>query len=270
MNLCVFSKHLQNLGFAELGRALKSIGVHAVDLTVRPGGHVEPDQVADRLPEAVDALGAEGVRVAMITTAITDAADPLARPVLEAAADRGVRFFKLGYYPYEGFGTLRAALAEVRPRLRDLAAMAAELGLWAGFHNHSGRYLGAHLAHVRELLEDLDPDAIGSYYDCGHAAVEGTHRGWMQGLDDLADRVRMVAVKDLDVGRPAEDRASRVVPLGQGVVRWRELVPLVKRLAPQLGPVSHHGEYGGCSNDEVLERVRKDIAFFNILWDKAE
>ncbi|MFO7898297.1 MAG: TIM barrel protein [Planctomycetota bacterium] len=270
MDCCVFSKHLQDYDFGELGRALSGIGVDGVDLTVRPGGHVEPEEAADRLPEAVDALKQEGVRVRMITTAITDAAEPHAGDVLEAAAGEGIRFFKLGYYPYDGFGTLRAGLAEVKAKLRDLAAMASELGLWAGFHNHSGPYVGAHLAHVRELLDDLDPDAIGSYFDVGHATVEGAFRGWLLGLDDLADRVRMIAVKDLDVKRGDAKWPTTTRPLGEGLVQWRRLIPVLKQIERNVGPISHHGEYGDLSAAEVCEQVRRDIAFFDRIWEENE
>ena len=270
MDVCVFSKHLQDYGFAELGRALKSIGVDGVDLTVRPGGHVEPEQAADRLPEAVETLGAEGVHVSMITTAVTAADEPQARPVLETAAAHGIRYFKLGYYRYDGYGTLKAAMAEVRAKLRDLADLAKDLGLWAGVHNHSGPYVGANPAHVAALTADLDPDAIGSYFDIGHATVEGAGRGWMQGLDELAGRVRMLAIKDLVVARTEKPYRGEVVPLGEGLVAWRSYVGVLKQIAPDLGPVSHHGEYGDLSAAQVLKQVKRDKAFFDDVWEQAE
>jgi sugar phosphate isomerase/epimerase len=270
MDVCVFSKHLQEFGFAELGRKLRGVGIDGVDLTVREGGHVEPAEVADRLPEAVETLRTEGVHVAMITTNVTDAAAPNSRLVLETAATQGIGFFKLGYYPYDGFGTLRAAMAEVKAKLGDLAAMAKELGLWAGYHNHSGPYIGANLAHLRELIADLDPSAIGSYFDCGHATIEGAFRGWELGLDDLADRVRMVAVKDMVTGNPKENWPSHVAPLGEGLVQWHRMIPVLKKLSPHIGPLSHHGEYGGKSGDEVIAQVARDRDFFDAIWKEAE
>jgi sugar phosphate isomerase/epimerase len=270
MNTCVFSKHLQEFGFAELGRRLRGIGVDGVDLTVRPGGHVEPEAAAETLPAAAAALEQEGVAVTMITTAITSADDPHARTVLEAAAKTGVRFYKLGYYGYDGFGTLRSAMAEVKPKLRDLAALSKELGLWAGFHNHSGPYVGACLPHVRELVEDLDPDAIGSYLDVGHAAVEGGFKGWLLGMDDLSGRIRMLALKDLILTADGAARPIDVVPMGEGLVRWDELAGVLRKLADRIGPVSFHGEYGGHTGEEVLAMVAQDIAFFEGVWNKTK
>jgi len=263
MELCVFSKHLQQLSFSELGRALRGIGVTGVDLTVRPQGHIEPEAVRDRLPEAAEALRAEGVTIRMLTTAVTDANAPHARAVFETAARLGIRYLKLGYFPYRGLGTLRAALADAKARLKDLAALAAERGVFAGCHNHSGPNIGANLVHLRELIEDLDPRHIGIYLDPAHAFVEGMYRGWLQALDDVADRVRMLAVKDMAI-RPGDDFPA--VPMGQGVVRWAEVIPALKTIAPQLGPVSIHAEVG-LPLAETLRLAADETAYFRRLWE---
>ena len=42
MQLVMFSKHLGALSIPEAGQAIKGLGFDGVDLTVRPGGHVEP------------------------------------------------------------------------------------------------------------------------------------------------------------------------------------------------------------------------------------
>ena len=266
MDICVFSKHLQEWDFSELGRNLKRAGFDGVDLTVRPGGHIEPETAADQLPEAAALLAQEGVHVSMITTAITSVEEPHARTLLETASRTGIRYFKIGYYLYDGFRSLRKGLGEAAARLRDIAALSGELGLWGGFHNHSGPYLGAHVAHVRRLLDDLDPNAIGSYFDIGHATVEGAAQGYLLGLDELADRIRMLALKDFVIRpEPAAYRGS-TVPMGEGLVAWTTVVDVLKEIAPKLGPVSYHGEYKNLTAEEVLAQVVKDKAFFEGLW----
>src|SRR5689334_6633119 len=83
--IAVFSKHLQWLPFADVGPVIAESGFRAVDLTVRPDGHVLPDRVEDDLPRAVETLRRAGLTVPMMTTAITDANDPLTRRVLTTA-----------------------------------------------------------------------------------------------------------------------------------------------------------------------------------------
>src|SRR5690606_6677759 len=63
----VFSKHLQFLDYAELAREVKAIGLDGVDLSVRKGGHVLPENVATDLPKATETIRAAGLDVAMIT-----------------------------------------------------------------------------------------------------------------------------------------------------------------------------------------------------------
>src|SRR6186713_1843349 len=67
-NLCFFSKHLPRMNARELAQSLKALGFDGVDLTVRPGGHVDPKKVAAELPAFVDAIRHEGMAVPMITT----------------------------------------------------------------------------------------------------------------------------------------------------------------------------------------------------------
>lgn len=267
MEFCVFSKHLQDYDFAKLGPAVKEIGVEAVDLTVRPNGHVLPEEVKDRLPEAVSTLKAEGVSVAMITTAILAADEPHTRDILETAAAQGIKFYKLGYYKYEGFGTLRNALAEIKAKLCGIAAMAKDLGIRAGYHNHSGNNIGALPLHVKELIADTDPEAMCAYFDIGHAAVEGAASGWLQGFDDLADRIHMLALKDLQVGPTAKD-GVKVAAMGEGLVQWEKYIPALKTIENQIGPASFHCEYRKPSA-EVVQLGKRDKAFFDGMWKSS-
>src|SRR4029453_3932781 len=98
--IAVFSKHLQWLPFADVGPVIADSGFRAVDLPVRPGGHVLPERVEDDLPRAVETLRRSGLSVPMMATAITDASDPLTRRVLETARKLGVSHYRMGYWTY--------------------------------------------------------------------------------------------------------------------------------------------------------------------------
>src|SRR6185503_20154455 len=64
--LCFFSKHLPKMDAPRLGRTLKTLGFGGVDLTVRPGGHIDPTRVATDLPPFVAGVRQEGLSVPMI------------------------------------------------------------------------------------------------------------------------------------------------------------------------------------------------------------
>src|SRR5579872_600694 len=122
--LCLFSKHLPKLNYSELARTVKQIGFDGVDLTVRPEGHVLPGRVVEDLPRALETLRGAGLSVPMITTGLTSANDPAARPTIETAGRLGVPRFKLGYWNYRDQESIEARLADVRRDVAGLAALA--------------------------------------------------------------------------------------------------------------------------------------------------
>lgn len=269
----MFSKHMQDLPPDEVGRRLKGIGIDHVDLTVRDGGHVAPERALDDLPRAAEALGKSGVKIGMLTTQITSADSPHTEPLLRTAAALGVRYYKLGYFTYRQFGSLRRLREEALARLRDLAAMNMELGIKGGYHNHSGSYLGANLHDISWLMDRLPHEAMGAYFDGAHSMIEGSGGSWKLGIDLLGERIIMLAVKDFywsdgQTGLVKGRRhTARTCPLEQGQTRWPEMLTLLNHLDFN-GPVSLHSEYQGAASfqdlttDEVIAQTAKDKATF--------
>lgn len=271
--LCVFSKHLAGPTLGETARRLKAMDIHTIDLTVRPGGHVEPAQVADALPRAVEELGREGVRVAQLTTNILDATDAETHPLLETAAKLGIGFYKLGYYHYKEFGTLRKMRTEIAAKMKDLAALNMELGIQAGFHNHSNNFVGASLWDIDYVLQDISPKAIGLYFDPAHATIEGGGRVWELGMDLFQDRIVMLAVKDYEWVEGQGYTGGRRFkvqwcPLERGNTRWPEVLRHLHTF-DYSGPISLHSEYQGKSSwrdlttHEVFEQTAVDARVFH-------
>ena len=86
----VISKYLQYMDYKTLAKTCREIGLDGVDLTVRPGGHVEPDKVDTDLPAAVEAIRAEGLSVPMITTNYNNVDGPNVRGVFARAGALGI------------------------------------------------------------------------------------------------------------------------------------------------------------------------------------
>ena len=62
MKICIFSKQLQWLNYQEMATAVADMGYDGIDLTVRKGGHVLPEKVAEDLPKAVEAATKAGIK----------------------------------------------------------------------------------------------------------------------------------------------------------------------------------------------------------------
>jgi len=270
----MFSKMLQQLSIAEAGDAIARMGFDGVDLTVRDKGHVLPENVAAELPPAVELLHSKGLVVGMLTTQVTSAADPYAGDIFHTAAECGVTRLKLGYWLYNGFGTVKESIAKVRADLRGLEALALEHGVTACIHTHSGNFVTADPAICSMLVEGLDPEAIGIYVDAGHIVLEGGYGVWKQGLDLVSDRVRLVAAKCFGwYPEPnGELRVLRwrpkILPFDKGMTDWPAFFTCLKAI-PYDGFISLHSEYNDLSLDELLKQTEADLTHAKAAWAAA-
>lgn len=252
--ILLFSKHLPDLAWGDLGVAVRQAGFEGVDLTVRPAGHVLPERVTDDLPRAVAAIRDAGCLVGMLTTGLTKP-DAKARAVFAAARAVDVPRLKAGYYRY-AFADVRRELADASSDFRGLVAMAGEARVTLAYHNHSG-YIGAPVWDALQMIEGLPATATGLYFDVRHATVEGGEAGWRVALQMAAPHLRMLAMKDFYWEKSREGR-WRVVdcPIGEGMVDWKTFGAELRR-ARFSGPISIHVEYepGGRTPVEKRERM---------------
>jgi len=238
--LCFFSKHLPNMDAPRLARAMKTLGFGGVDLTVRPGGHIDPKRVAQDLPPFVEGIRKEGVSVPMITTELVSDADPAARPTFDTAASLRIPYLKPGYYRY-AFVDARREVEAAAAQLRGLAALSTRSGVHLGFHNHAG-YIGGGIWDIAPVIEALDPTAVGYYFDVRHAVVEGGDGGWRTAFSVVAPRLSMIALKDFFWEKTATGWRQQNCPMGEGMVNWKVYFGMLAKAGFQ-GPASLHLEY---------------------------
>jgi len=266
----VFSKHLQWLDYRGMAETAAEVGFDGVDLTVRPGGHVLPERVEDDLPKAVEAAHKAGIQIRMVTTAITDPRDALARSILATAGKLGIRYYRMGYYRYTDDRPIPEQLSEIKPMLADLAALNEQHGLAGSYQNHAGaKYVGAPLWDLYWLLRDLDPRWLGSQYDVRHATVEGG-TSWSNTLRLLGPHINTLVAKDFRWAQQGGKWRAENCPLGEGMVDFPAYFKILKR-ERIAAPVSLHLEYpiGGAehgarrlttSREHVTNAMRRDLS----------
>ena len=270
MKLVMFSKHLQELPLPKVADTLLDLGLQGVDLTVRPGGHIEPAEVETKLPQALDVFNDKGLDIGMLTTAILDAREPHAEAIFATAAECGIGALKLGYYLCEHFGSFWSDFARTMVQLDGLEGLAADYGVSANLHIHCGPFVTATAQTVSMLLEDRDPRYVGAFVDSGHMAIEGGYGGWVQGLDMLAGRINLVALKAMGWTRDEQPGAAAwrlmMVPLDQGIIDINLFLQHAKTSGFD-GTVTFHSEYQGShsfrdlSLPELIEQTRQDVAY---------
>jgi sugar phosphate isomerase/epimerase len=226
---------------------------------VRKGGHVLPERAAEDLPRAVEAIRAHQLTVPMITTEIVDASEKDARPLLATASRCGVKLWKTGYWRYSEQENPVATFLRVKAAMAQLGALSHEFGMTAGFHNHSGNYVGASATwDVREILAGIDPRDAGYYFDVCHATAEGGVYGWQLAMRLAGPRLKMVALKDFQWMK----NKMTMCPMGEGVVDWSKYFAALAQGGFQ-GPISLHLEYKTADERGAMARdaefARKQI-----------
>lgn len=240
-DICVFSKHLQWLDYDAMAETAAEIGFDGVDLSVRPGGHVLPERVTDNLPRAVEAVKKAGLHVPMMTTKIQDANDRYTEPVLKTASNLDIGYYRMGYLSYDDQLGVAGSLKRLKSTMADLAGINKKYHIHGAYQNHAGTRVGGPVWDLWELLKDLDANWMGCQYDVRHATVEGGS-SWPLGMKLLAPFIRTTVIKDFHWEKKDGKWKIANVPLGEGMVDFKQYFKLVKSLNIG-GPISMHFEY---------------------------
>lgn len=275
--ICLFTDHLDDFGYGygEVASMLAELGVAGPDLTVRPGGLIPPERVAEELPKAAAAFRERGLSIPMISTGLTSANDPAARATLAAMSNLGIRYYKPGYYPYRDATDWRPQLEAARRELAGLVQLGRERNVVAGFHNHSGPTIGGALWDSWQVLRPLDPQWIGFYFDPAQATIEGGRHAWKLNFQRISPRLKMVAIKDFVWEKTNGKWQTRWCHLGEGMVDWPEFFRLLAGVSFD-GPISLHIEYdpGGKTRaaqfENSLAAAERDLTFLRRHLEETE
>ena len=163
--LTVFSKPWPELSLEALGKLVKGLGFAGVELPVRPGYQVTPENVTQGLPEAAKILADQGV-------AIGSLAGPADERTIEACAAAGCPIIRVCVDIQRKLGSYFENEARVRAGYDVLAPALKQHGVSIGVQNHCDRCVGSAIG-IMHLIEQYDPAVVSAVLDPGHCAVDG-------------------------------------------------------------------------------------------------
>lgn len=278
LEIHLFSKHLQFLSWEEAAEVAATLGFQGLDLTVRPGGHVAPDQVGDSLPRALEAIRRGGSHCRLITTAVEDAERPEDRLLLETASKVGVELYRSNWYRYDDHRPLLESLADFRQKLAALSRLNSRLNLIGSYQNHAGTGVGASIWELHSLLHPIEAAHFGVQYDIRHAVVEGG-LSWENGLRLIRNQIKTIVLKDFKWGRRNGKWVPVNTPIGEGMVDFTKYfsllkkygiaVPAVLHLEYPLGGAEHGSSKLNVPQDIVFKSMKKDLQTVRDLWKRA-
>ncbi|MEP6714881.1 MAG: TIM barrel protein [Terriglobia bacterium] len=255
--LCGFSGNLAKIKYPELGAIAQLIGYEGIDLTVQIGGHVDPRITNVDLIRAFESIRGAGLEVPMITTDITMATERTTYAVLYLTGHSQIPLFRLGLWTDELGAGHQQRLPEVRRDVAQIVNVARQCEISAMFPNRAG-FVGESIPDIETIIGDLDPKAIGIYFDPAEAGDK-----WEAALRLAIPRLKAISLQDYVWDKSGGEARMKKCPLGDGMVDWQKFFAIAAE-AHFTGPISIHMEYhpvdepGSMAKD--LEFVRKHVA----------
>lgn len=251
-----------------LAEKLAGLGFEGVELAVRPGYQVVPENVGADLPRAVRLLEEHGLKTPSIAGETDEA-------TIEACGAAGVGIIRI-CAPIDLDKGYRASVDDYRRRFDALLPALERNGVAIGVQNHYGNMIGSAVG-LAHLLADYDPKQVCGVLDMGHCAVDGEPvkmavdiaRPHMNGLVNFKSACHLRANgPELEA-----EYAVHWTTHDHGGYNWRELVTELHRTGVEgtfCMPAEYSqqaGRHGQRMGDDVLPFVRKDIAHLKTLID---
>ncbi|MUU76993.1 sugar phosphate isomerase/epimerase family protein [Winogradskyella endarachnes] len=278
LDVHLFSKHLQFLDIKEAAEVAAELGFNGLDLTVRPKGHVLPEDTLTDLPKAISDINSVGSSCKMITTAITDINNAFDLDIIQTAAKHHVQFYRMNWYKYHEEITMEESIAIYQEQIKNLGEINKQHNIIGCYQNHAGTKVGASYWEINQLLESVNIDYFGVQYDIRHAMVDGG-LSWQNGLKLLNDNIQTIVLKDYKWAKVNGKYKVINVPIGEGMVDFIKYFKLLKSYGLNP-PVSLHLEYdlGGAEKGRsefkvdkkvVFDAMRSDLKMIQKLWKQA-
>ena len=268
MNFILFSKSLKALTTTQYIRKALELGVDGFDLCVRPGYAINPDNIEEMLPPFADACRRAGIVVAMVTTELSDPANPVTAKYLQAMDRAGVRMAKLAYSLFARHNThdYWTEAERLREKVEAWGGLAEKHHVKLVYHTHSAdedgtNYMGSNASGLMHLLKGFDPRFLGAFLDPAHLRVGGESFDFAVNM--TGKYLSAVALKDVSLAWDA--RHNRVHrnwnKAGEGMVEWDLVFSELVRLAFS-GPLSICAEYSAKDEGEFFAHLPREIEFF--------
>lgn len=250
----VFVKPWKGKPLPEIAAHIKSLGFDGIELPVRAGFDVTPENCAAELPRVAALLADHGLRIYSVAAEPTDS---LIRTLGSLANKPLIRDMA----KIEATETYLEGEARYRARYRALLPVLAGEGVAIGVQHHASRFV-TNASGLRRLVEDFDPSLIGAVWDPAHCALAGE-------IPDLAadllwSHLKMINLKNaiwrMVTGPEAEEvRWNRYWTSGRmGIASWSD-VATVLRQRGYRGVLTICAEY---ADEHSVDRlIAEDIVF---------
>ena len=253
MGFTVFTKPWREMPLADLADFIREFGFDGIELPVRPGYQVPPEDVPKGLPEAAKVFSDHGVKIGSI-------AGPTDETAIAACAEAGVPIIRVCVEITQEKDYL-SAIADIQRGWDEIVPILDKHKVMLGVQNHCSRCI-ANAMQLRHALEPYDPKNICAVWDAAHNALEGEQVDIA--LDTVWSDLGLVNLKNGYWRRTSGPEAVvaqwRVywTTGRQGRADWGWVIRELKKRGYR-GDLCLSAEYS--DHDRVNELIADDIAF---------
>jgi len=243
----------------ELGAFVKKLGFDGIELPVRPGYQVEPENIGKDLPKAVAQLRDCGISIESIAGNTDEA-------TIAACGEAGVPIIRvcesLGQDP-----SYWDAEKRWKANYDALVPILAKHGVAIGIQNHCDRFV-CNAMGLHHLVDGYDPKQIAIVWDAAHNGLDGERTD--MALDMVWSHLRMVNLKNAIWTRtngpvaPYAEWKHYWTSGRQGLASWPVVASELKNRGWK-GVICLTAEY---SDDKLVDRlIKEDIEFAKELFE---
>jgi sugar phosphate isomerase/epimerase len=261
LSFTVFTKPWRDLSIEQIAKKVASLGLAGVELPVRPGFQVEPDNAAQDLPEAQKIFADHGLKIFSIGGS-TDSS------LIEACAKSQIPLVRVMPQIPESESYMDAEARFIR-EYTDAVPALKDTGVRLGLQSHEGRFVSS-ASGLRRILDHFDPAHVGAVYDPAHCSLAGEIVPFA--LEILWPYLAMVNLKNAIYRRVSGPEAREVkwnrywTAGNMGLTSWSEVADeLAKRNF--AGNVLLFNEYADQTSVDRL--LADDVAFSQEVFNKA-
>lgn len=261
MQIIFFTKFLRGQAIEAIGEVAGGLGFDGLDLAIRAGHAVNPENVATALPEALRTWAACGLSVPLATleAGTTNPASPDTERIFAACGAAGIPYIKLGYWLWNAATPYWGQVDAIRRDLEAFQRLGQRYGVCSLVHTHSDACYASNASGALHLVKGFDAQHIAVYLDPAHLALDGEYLP--MGLDIARDYLRMVGVKNARYLAKDAGWTTDFCLLSEGLVNWTAAIAQLRNVGYD-GPLNLHGEYSiGEEWTQVLTRVKMDLPY---------
>ena len=264
----IFSKGLEWMDYSMLAETLAEAGFSGIDLAVRPGGSVLPENVERDLPKVAAEARRRNLEIPMMVTAISNADDPVTERILKTAANVGVKHYRLAWLDYDQKKSILQNLDDHKKRLEKIALLNKKYNIQGCYQNHNGIRVGGPIWDIWQMIHDMDTRYMSCQYDIYHAMVEGMV-SWPVTLRLISKYIGTLTLKDLKYVTVNGRMRPGHCAIGEGIIEFAAYVQALKNESVSA-PFSLHFEYQVLTEEEkklspkekqaiVIKNTKRDL-----------